>query len=110
MGEQAPQRRKGVRSKHKLPCWVRRDGERLFLDPGAAQIVRRIFSMAIAGHGALGIAKTLNAEKVPILGRKVLRDRPVNWSAPTVRGILTTRTAVGEYQSHKWTTRADKPA
>src|SRR5262245_891964 len=94
----------------KLTGWIRcnHDGK-LSLDPAAARTVRRAFALARDGHSTTTIAKTFNAERVPVIGRKVIKGRPVLWSAPTIYQILTSRTAVGEYLPYHWTRRADKP-
>jgi len=95
----------------RLPGWVRQiEGGRLALDPDAARTVRRIFKLIRDGFSVRSVAQTLNAEGVPVIGRKVLRGRTVCWSAPTIRQILTSRSAVGEYVPYHWTKRGDKPA
>jgi DNA invertase Pin-like site-specific DNA recombinase len=85
----------------KLPSWVRFVEGKLLLVPEKAQVVRRIFALAGSGLGVMSIAKTLNEEGVPVLGRTTFKGRPVVWSESIVYGILTSRATIGEYQPGK---------
>jgi DNA invertase Pin-like site-specific DNA recombinase len=79
-----------------------RPGEvKFFLDGHKAAVVRRIFKLAVDGNGALTIAKRLNTEKVPVLGRATVKRRAVMWSSATVKAILTSRAVIGEYVPYK---------
>jgi hypothetical protein len=69
--------------------------------------VRHIFRLAIEGNGALTIAKLLNTKKVPVIGREVMKGRTVSWSSTTIKCILTSRAAIGEYIPYKL--GSDKP-
>jgi DNA invertase Pin-like site-specific DNA recombinase len=80
------------------PGWVVRDNDRLTLDPKKAATVRRVFALAREGYGIGRIAKKLNAEKVPLIGRTSFRGRPLLWSVNVVYGLLTNRAVIGEYQ------------
>ena len=84
---------------------------KLAIDPEAAQIVRRIFDMAIAGSGATAIAKQLNAEGIPTPGQYFISKNSgtgkyrhtsdkLNWSYPAVHGILTKLTYTGATVGH----------
>ncbi len=84
---------------------------KLALDPEAAQVVRRIFDMAIAGSGATEIAKQLNADGIPTPGQYFISKNPgtgkfrhtsdkLNWSYPAVHGILTKLTYTGATVGH----------
>lgn len=83
---------------------------KLFADPVAAQVVRRIFDFAIAGQKPAEIAKRLNADGVPTPGQYFVAKHPENrkfsamseqiaWTYRMVYTILTkqvyTGTAVG---------------
>src|SRR5262249_29436338 len=92
----------------RLPGWVELRGGKLVLEPTKAALVRRIYQMAIDGVGAMTIAKQLNAEKVPVMGRQVMKGRAVEWANVTVSHILTTRAVLGEYTPYKW--HPGKPA
>ena len=72
---------------------------KLIIDPEAADVVRRIFSMALNGIGAHKIARILNDEKIPsptaykqlhgIHYRSALKNtNAALWSSPTVYQIL----------------------
>jgi hypothetical protein len=56
-----------------------------------------MYALAGDGYSSLAIAKRLNDERVPTLGRAKMKSRAVAWDAPTVRHILTSRAALGEY-------------
>src|SRR5262249_4627139 len=67
----------------RLPGWVRYTDGKLTLDQGAAQTVILIYRMLLAGHGVRAIAKTLNADRVPVFGRARFKGRSVLWSQTT---------------------------
>jgi DNA invertase Pin-like site-specific DNA recombinase len=94
----------------RLPGWIRYDNGKLALDRAGAAAVRRMFQLARDGYSATAIAKLFNAEKVPVIGRKVVKGRAVGWAAPTIYGILRSRSVLGEYAPYRTTKRADKPA
>jgi DNA invertase Pin-like site-specific DNA recombinase len=77
------------------PAWLRLAGGRWQPVPEKVAVVRRIFRMAIDGHGLHAIAQTLNREKVPTLGRG--RE----WHYSYVGLILRNRAALGEMQPHE---------
>jgi hypothetical protein len=71
-----------------------------------ADIVRRIFALAMAGHGALAICKRLNDAKVPTLDAGRTRGpmpksgvRAGDWRQSTVKHLLGYRAVIGEYVS-----------
>jgi DNA invertase Pin-like site-specific DNA recombinase len=82
------------------PGWIVRDGDRFTLDRKKAETVRRIFALAREGLGVGRIAKALNAEKVPLLGRTEFRGTPLVWSVNVIYKVLTNRAVYGEYQPH----------
>ena len=78
----------------------------IYVDPEAAEIVKRIFSMALSGIGAHKIARILNDEKVPsptaykqmngIHYHIAAKNRNVGlWSSPTVYQMLHNQTYAG---------------
>ena len=85
----------------KLPGWVRCEDSKLKLDQEKAATVRRVFDMAVKDLGCLTIAKRLNAERVPVIGRKSCKGKDVVWSTSNVFTLLKSRAAFGEYQPHK---------
>lgn len=98
----------------RVPTWITCAGGELSLDPAKAKTVRHIFGMAAEGFGLTHIARKLNADRVPVLGRKAVASpgqvgtdpakkdrRKVVWSASVVYRILTSRATLGEYQPHK---------
>jgi len=100
----------------RLPGWVKCEDGKLVLDKERSALVRRIYQLAIDGAGAATIAKQLNAENVPVMGRAAMRERgwrekeldgkklkmiPVAWSNVGVNFILTTRAVLGEYAPYR---------
>jgi DNA invertase Pin-like site-specific DNA recombinase len=86
-------REEGALLTRNLPGWVRPgpDGKPAAV-PERAAVVKRIFEMAAAGYGMIGIAKRLNREGVPGFGPCGL------WSPQYVHKVLKDRRAVGEFQ------------
>ena len=83
------------------------DHNHLVIDPVAAAVVRRIFSMVLSGYGASRIAKTLNEEGIPNPTRYKQQQGlnfapcqksrvPGLWSTASVRTILTNQTYTGD--------------
>ncbi|MBP3953767.1 recombinase family protein [Gemmata sp. G18] len=80
-----------------VPAWCKLVGEKIVLDEAKAEVVRRIYNMALAGRGMPTIAKTLNLEGVaPLSGRSK------RWAPSSLDHILSSRTSIGEYQPHTW--------
>ena len=84
---------------------------KLIIDPEAADVVRRIFSMALNGIGAHKIARILNDEKIPsptaykqlhgIHYRSALKNtNAALWSSPTVYQILHDPLYIGNTGMH----------
>ena len=68
-----------------------------------AKIVRLIFEMCSHVSGLWGIAKYLNENKVPILGRGK------HWYKSTIQKIIRNRAAIGEYQTYHYVDGIRKP-
>jgi site-specific DNA recombinase len=64
------------------------DGK-LFINKEQAEIVKRIFSEALAGKGTQKIADGLNSDKIPT-------KRGSHWTATTIRGILSNEKYTGD--------------
>jgi hypothetical protein len=96
----------------KLPGWIvyDEDAKRLTLDPAKAATVRHIFALAREGHGVGGIAKKLNADGVPVMGRTEFKGRPVVWNETVVYYVLKSRATYGEFQPCKGRGSTRKPA
>jgi DNA invertase Pin-like site-specific DNA recombinase len=95
----------------KVPGWVKVTGvkvkdarrndyaeAKLDEDPEKADVVRRMFAMAVEGKGVPTICVTLNKEGIPNWGS---RSKSKRWTPSTVYEILTSRRVIGEYQPHK---------
>jgi DNA invertase Pin-like site-specific DNA recombinase len=76
------------------PSWLRLVGGRWQVVGDAADTVRAIFRLVIEGHGLRTIAKRLNAEGVPPIGRSK------HWFQSYLAKIVGNRAVVGEYQPH----------
>lgn len=84
---------------------------KLAVDPEAAQVVRRIFDLAIAGTKVTDIAKQLNIEGVPTPSQYFIANHPgtekfgnssnkLLWSYTAVYNILTKLTYTGATVGH----------
>lgn len=86
------------------PGWFRREGDAFVLDQEAVKTLRRVFDLALDGHGAGVIAQKLEAEGRPPLGKKH------RWVRGTVSLYLRDRRVLGEFQPRTGTSRvADGP-
>jgi DNA invertase Pin-like site-specific DNA recombinase len=100
----------GVVVSGKLPHWFKRDDRGVALldatgkpqiDQAKAAVIRRIYHLAREGRGSYAIARLLNSEQVPFVGRTLHKGRVVKWSEESVYYLLTTRAVIGEYQPHR---------
>ncbi len=71
------------------------DKKKWIVDEEAAAVIKRIFDLCIAGKGPMQIAKMLTVDKVLTIkayhakqSGKVLPDKPYQWSAKSIAGIL----------------------
>jgi DNA invertase Pin-like site-specific DNA recombinase len=84
-------------------CPVRQGGEgrivRFDPIPERVATVLTIYRMALDGLGYVAIAKALNADQVPTLGRG--KSQSKFWSISSVRKVLKNRSVLGEYQPHR---------
>lgn len=79
--------------------------EQWYIDEPAAEVVRKIFNLCLAGKGPLQIAKQLEKEKVLVpsayydsIGRKHSNPTPANvygWDCATIRNILENQQYTG---------------
>lgn len=76
----------------RLPAWVQVKGEKLMPVPERVIIIRRIFDLAITGHGLFEIVRTLTREKVKPWGRGD------SWNKAYLRKIISGRSVLGEHQ------------
>ena len=74
------------------PAWLDIDDGKFALNPIKAATVRRIFEMAVKGHGIGSIAKTLNREDVPPI------SKAKHWYDSYIYKILSNRACIGEFQ------------
>ncbi len=78
------------------------DRKKWIVDEEAAEIVRRIFDLCIAGKGPMQIAKLLTAQHVLTVkahyaqqNGKPLPEKPYKWSPKSVAGILERKEYTG---------------
>ena len=71
------------------------DKKKWIVDEEAAEVVKRIFDLCIAGKGPMQIAKMLTADKVLTVkahyakqNGRTMPDNPYRWSVESIRGIL----------------------
>lgn len=74
----------GYRNVEVLDASGRRSHVTRTIDPAEAETIKKIFSLYIAGHGFMSIARTLNAERV----HGPLARKSSGWGASAVRTIL----------------------
>lgn len=74
--------------------WIKLvDGEFRVIEE-RAEIVRRIFKLALEGHGATRIAKQFNSERIAPFGRSN------GWQISYIKKVLKNRAVLGEFQAH----------
>lgn len=75
----------GVIASRHCPSWldVSEDGTRFVVDEEKASIVRRMFSLALAGNGVHTIAKIFNSEGVPTISKRRQRNAHGELTEPT---------------------------
>lgn len=73
------------------PLWLTYSNGAYAIDTARAIIVRRIFDLAINGHGKTLILKALNTESIPSFKGKT-------WGTSSLQKILANRALLGEYQ------------
>jgi DNA invertase Pin-like site-specific DNA recombinase len=98
----------GTKMTAKAPGWVKLSADRktFTVIPKVVAVVKRIFAMAVAGHGCRVIAQKLNDEGIPSPGYSG------EWSTESVRHTLRNRSVLGEFTPHvgRRATRNRKPA
>ncbi len=91
---------KGEVLKGRKPTWLNKDGT---VNEVKAAVIRRIFALAAEGLGSSRIAKILNTEDVPLIGKGK------NWGYTLIYHHLGNRAVLGEYQSHQEVGGRDVP-
>lgn len=83
----------------RAPAWLRlRDGKFELIENRTA-IVRRIFTMTLAGHGKATIARRFNEEGIEPFGDGPSNSRKANgWHASYVQKILRNPAVIGRYE------------
>jgi hypothetical protein len=91
VGGEAPQGqgREALKLTERAPAWLRWDGQGWAVDEAKAATVRRVYALALAGHGEHKIAVMLNEEGVPVLGRGKM------WHRSSVAKLLRNAAVVG---------------
>ncbi|MPY73095.1 MAG: recombinase family protein [Alphaproteobacteria bacterium] len=106
----ANKKAKAANGKHVLtaraPAWLRvvgSNGDKRFeLRPERAEIVKRIFAMALAGHGKSYIARRLNEERIEPFGDGPSEARKANgWHASYIQKILRNEAVISRFQPMK---------
>lgn len=78
-----------------LPAWIRNGNGKFEVIPEAAQTVREIFKLYLAGNGCFSICGILNEKKVPTLteGRK----NSNGWNFIWIQRLLRNKAVIGYY-------------
>ena len=113
VGEAWAKKRKAAREEgrpltRRCPAWIRIVNKKYEVIPEKAQIVQRIFRLAIEGHGSRTILKALNSDGVPTFMSSE-KKKNNGWQTSSLRRLLTSRTVLGEYQPHVGRHWARKP-
>lgn len=74
----------------KGPAWLRPEADWWAVDEAKAATVRRIYAMTLDGMGEHKIARTLNQERVPVLGRGR------RWHRSSVAKVLRSPAVIGQ--------------
>lgn len=109
VGASWEQRRKRAREdgsllRSNLPAWIEVVGGKPRLIPERAATIRRIFALAADGVGHTRIVRTLEKEKVPAFGKKIINPERTrsqfsgHWTKPYVALLLRDRRVLGELQ------------
>ncbi len=88
-------REEGHKLTSECPAWLRLKNGEFEIIEVRADVVRRIFQMALAGHGKANIASTLNKERISTFGSSDA------WSHSYVRLILRNAAVIGRCQPMK---------
>jgi len=85
--------REGKAIKQKLPCWLRWDDklDRPVVIEEKAAVVRRMFRLAMQGHGVLSITRQLTKSGTPTIGRNPTKG----WYAAFVWLTITNKAVIG---------------
>ena len=85
------------------------DCHKLIIDPDAAEIVKRIFDLYVAGYGSSQIAEILTREELPTpvmykySDSKLNRfDHPEIWKHTSVSNIIKNRVYIGDLIQHRF--------
>src|SRR5262249_21336806 len=95
-------REQGALMRSSIPAWIEVVDGKPRLIPERAAVLRRIFKFAADGMGHTRIVRTLDEEKVPAFGEKVVRADRVRsqfagkWTKPYVALLLRDRRVLGE--------------
>jgi DNA invertase Pin-like site-specific DNA recombinase len=83
----------GKAIRQKLPAWLRWDKEadKPVLDPEKAEVVRRMFQLALEGHGVLSIARNFTENGVQPIGRNPAKG----WYSAFIWLTLKNKAAIG---------------
>jgi DNA invertase Pin-like site-specific DNA recombinase len=83
----------------KAPAWLRLRNGVFEVVEGRAALVRRIFALALAGHGKTGIARLLNADGIAPFGDGPSQARRADgWHPSYIHKILANEAVIGRYQ------------
>ncbi len=89
----------GHKMTSKAPAWLRLKSGAFEVIEERAALVRRIFALALAGHGKANIARALNAEGIAPFGDGPSEARKADgWHPSYIQKILSNDAVIGRYQ------------
>lgn len=80
------------------PLWLEYTDGTYIINQIRADIIRRIFSLAIDGHGKIAIVKMLNSEGIKAFKPPTTARVDQTWGTSSIQKILSNRALLGEYQ------------
>lgn len=84
----------------RCPAWLELVNGKYILIKKRADLVRRIFSLYIAGHGKRSIAKIFNEEGIDTWRCKNIKIKANGWHDSYIQKILNNEAVLGRYQPH----------
>lgn len=94
-------RERGLPMGKVIPLWLELGEDGKFkVREDRAEVVRRVFQMAIDGYGKAVTAKTLIAEQVPCFKLGADKQITCRWATSSIDKILNNRAVLGEYQPY----------
>lgn len=89
--------KQGVILSGRIPGWIEKNGNKFVFNEHVTS-VKKIVRLYLDGHGTSSIARILNAENIPTIGRG--KQKAKFWRQSSIVKILNSRALFGEFQPH----------